>query len=45
MNIAFSLKITFQKNIYIEFLFADVNVVNGVPYGGVMVWASISYGQ
>ena len=27
--------------------FADVNVVNGVPHGGggIMVWASINYGQ
>ena len=25
--------------------FADVNVVNRVPHGGVMVWAGISYGQ
>jgi hypothetical protein len=26
-------------------VFADVNVVNRVPHGGVMVWAGISYGQ
>ena len=25
--------------------FADVNVVNRVPHGGVMVWAGLSYGQ
>jgi hypothetical protein len=24
--------------------FADVNVVNRVPHGGVIVWAGISYG-
>jgi hypothetical protein len=24
--------------------FADVNIVNRVPHGGVMVWAGISYG-
>ena len=25
--------------------FADVNIVNRVPHGGVMVWAGISYGH
>ena len=30
---------------YVSKWFADVNVVNRVPHGGVMVWAGISYGQ